>query len=101
MIFIILLFVALTVLPAVAVSYAAQRLPRGIRWLKVAVAGVLLAVFVTSFLQSQSASEADGKGYAVLMQLLVSPLSMIGMPICVGVIFGALVGLNRRSVAGR
>ncbi|WP_441228141.1 hypothetical protein AB7813_12805 [Tardiphaga sp. 20_F10_N6_6] len=99
MIFVIPLFTALTVLPAVAVGYTAQRLPSSITWLKVSVAAVLLAVFVTSFLQSQSSSEADGKGYAVLMQLLVSPLSMIGMPICVGVIFGALVGLNRKSFA--
>lgn len=97
---ILLLFIALTLLPAVAVAYTAQRLPRGITWLKVAVAGILLAAFLTSFLQAQSASEADGEGYVVLMQLLVSPLLMIGMPICVGVIIGAFVGLNRRGAAG-
>jgi phosphotransferase system glucose/maltose/N-acetylglucosamine-specific IIC component len=70
---IILLFIALTVLPAVAVAYTAQRLPRGITWLKVAVAGVLLAVFLTSLLQSQSASEADGKGYARLRRRSEGP----------------------------
>lgn len=89
-----LLLISLAVFPALGLAYTARRLPRGVTWAIVLAAG-LLSGFVISMLAAHDMSEADGKGYVMAMLLVVMPLSIIGTPICIGLVVGAMLGLNR------
>jgi hypothetical protein len=90
-----LLLISLAVFPALGLAYTARRLPRGVTWAIIVLAAGLLSAFVISMLAAHDMSEADGKGYVMAMLLVVMPLSIIGTPICIGLIVGAMLGLNR------
>lgn len=91
-----LLLLALIAFSAIGTSYIAHRLPRSAILTMMAFAGVTLVVFIAASVHAANVGEADGLGYAMAMWFLVTPLSLIGTPFCVGIVIGAAVGLARK-----
>lgn len=92
------LWVVLALVAAWGSLHFARRDPRPTSWMKIGLAGFLLAVTGTAPLWLRG--DIVGEGLVPHLLLLAFwPLTVFGVPLCFGSIIGALVGMYRSSTS--